>query len=216
MGIDWRILLIFGALLWWLDYDRSRQIERRVAAEVEAKTAQAQEQHVRDMAEMSQKHAQAFADQQAQNEKELGDRNAELEQWRIRAESLAQERPEVFGDDFHERLARIMCLAEAGNNRENRAACRDASAEAFNPGFSLAVTVTQENAEIWREQCEDGRKEFCEWSITGFTPQGMGLFEGWLIRFESHVLSLSDWGDGLRGVIDGLTKKDEENEKASD
>jgi hypothetical protein len=212
MAFDWKVFLVLGLIIFWLDWDRTRQIEKRVVAQVATASAEAQEKYVRDTAAMSQAHAKEISDLEDETERATSEALAQIDIWRIRAEKLAQANPEKFGDDFHDRLARLMCMAEAGNNREARQTCRNAPAEAFDPGFSLTVTVTQDNAEIWQEQCDDGRAEFCEWSITGFTPQGMGLFENWLVRFEGYAVILSDFADGLLAIIDKLTNPEQINE----
>ena len=117
-------------------------------------------------------------------DRERQEARAEIERWRRSAERRALDVPKDFGDSVDIDLRLRMCLIENTGNAGGREACRDLAASAPPATIALTITVTSDEAERWRELCDDGDKRFCDWSITGFTPQGLATFNTWLTEVD--------------------------------
>lgn len=195
------LYLLFGAYTASIE----REAESRLAAAISEATLKHERELQRQIGELNDKHEL----ERAQNEKAMGERIAEINMLRQKAERLAQVDPLGFGDDIHIRLARIMCRVEAGSDLAAVETCNSAPAETFLTDLAFTITVTAENAEIWREQCEAGNRDFCDWSITGFTPQGTMTLLAWLEAVDRYLRDLGQDDDNLRRIIEQLGKEPE-------
>jgi len=195
------VVVVMGIALYFLFGAYTNQVELRVTAQIAAASAKAEVEY---QAELDRKE-QAFHDQlNAERQANVKAQNlhiAEINQYRQKAERLAQVDPLGFGDDYHVRLARVMCRIEAGTDHSKVEACNNAPAEAYLSDLAFTLTVTAGNAEIWAEQCEDGNRDFCDWSITGFTPQAALTLLSWLEQVDGYAREQGDHINTLHGLI---------------
>jgi len=198
------LVALLGLLFWRYDVVN----EQRIVAEIAAKTAELETQYVRDTAEFSQNLNQQLAEKEAEFERQLDETQSELDAMRDTASRMAQKDPNGFGGDIHVRLARRMCRIQAASDREDRETCDNAASEAFISGQHFAVTVTQDTAEQYEENCEDGLDDYCEWSRTGLTSNGWITLLGWLDRVDGYALAQGNQIDSFHTLIEKLTEKD--------
>ena len=205
MAVPWQVpalLLVVCAFLFW---SYTVQVEQRVEAEIAAKSAELSLQYAEDTAALSKEFNNQLAIERQTHERAVGEKISEINRLRQRVEKLARNNPKGFGDDFHVRLARIMCRIQAGTDTDTRETCDNAAPEAFGTDIAFTITVTPDTADIWREQCEDGHRDFCNWSITGFTPQGALTLLSWLQQLDTFALDQSQHIDGLHDLISKVT-----------
>jgi len=54
-------------------------------------------------------------------------------------------------------------------------------------------------------------EDFCKWSITGFTPQGMISFQNYLDRVLFYIEQLEARGEGMEKMLRFLTEPPEKD-----
>lgn len=212
MQVPWQVVAILILLLGFVDWSRSNAIERAAAAEIAAASEKAARKYVEKTAALSQDFNEKLAEKDREHTRQLGNRETEINQLRLTADRLARVDPLGFGDDYHVRLARVMCRIQAGTDNNSRETCDNAPAEAYLADVAFTLTVTADNAEIWREQCEDGNRDFCEWSLTGFTPQAALTLLTYMERVDAYALEQGEHIDGLHDLIKAISaNSDPEN-----
>lgn len=205
MGIPWQALVVILLLLGYVDWDRGRQRDRAVAAEIKAAQEAEARKYVKMTVEMSRDFNKQLAEKDRASRQALDEREEEINQLRLTADRLAQVDPLSFGDDYHVRLARVMCRIEAGTSAADRETCDTAAAEAYLADVAFTITVTADNAEYWGEQCEDGKRDFCDWSLTGFTPQAALTMLAYIEKVDAYALAQGQQLDGLHELISNIT-----------
>lgn len=205
MQVPWQVVALLVILLGFVDWQRTRAIEGRAEARIAAAAEKSAREYVEKTAELSQDFNDKLAEKDREHTRQLGNREAEINQLRLTADRLARVDPLGFGDDYHVRLARVMCRIQAGTDHNSREACDNASAEAYLANVAFTLTVTSDNAEIWREQCEDGNRDFCEWSLTGFTPQAALTLLTYMERVDAYALEQGEHIDGLHDLIKSIS-----------
>jgi len=198
------VAIVFGYLDWSRTQWIQRATEANIAAQVNAKTID----YLNDTAEMSKAFNAALAEKEATHARQLGKKISEINQLRLTADKMAKLDPMGFGDDYHVRLARVMCRIQAGTNRDDRATCNNAPDEAYLSDIAFTITVTAETAEVWSELCDDGQRDFCDWSLTGRTPQGALTELSWLEAVDAYALRQGDQIDGFHGLIEKITQSE--------
>lgn len=196
-------------LLGFVDWDRQRQVRARLTAEIAAASSKATLRYQDKLAEKTQEFHDILNTERQENAKANDLRLAEINKLRLTADRLARVDPLSFGDDYHVRLARIMCRIEAATDHSAVETCDHAPAEAYLTDIAFTLTVTQDNAEIWREQCEDGHKDFCGWSLTGMTPQASLTLLTWLESVDAYAREQGDHINMLHDMVGYLGEKHE-------
>ncbi len=207
----WQVSAVLGAMLAFLFWLYTGEVEKRVQAEVAAVSTQKALEYAKSTADLSQAHVNAIETLKGEQKRKTDANNAELDRYRDIAAKAAQVDPTAFGDDYHIKLGRIMCLIQAGTNILDRETCNNAPNEAYLSDIALSLTVTADQAEIWQELCDDGQKDFCEWSITGFTPNTSITLLQWLYRVDEYAKAQGDHIEGLHDLIKEISKPDEKN-----
>lgn len=205
----WQVTAVLGAMLGFLFWLYTGEVEKRVQAEITAVSNQKALEYAKSTAEASQRHVDAIEVLKVEQRRTTEALNAELDQSRDMAAKLALSDPKTFGDDYHIKLGRIMCLIQAGPNILDRETCSNAPDSSYISNIALSLTVTAEQAEIWQELCEDGQKDFCEWSITGFTPNTSITVLQWLYRVDEFARAQGDQIIGFRELIKAITKDED-------
>jgi len=195
---------VMGLAIFLLFKAYTGQVELRVTAELAAASSKAEVQYQADLDRAEQTFHDKLNEERQTNEKDRNSHIAEINKYRQLAEKLSRTDPISFGDDYHVRLARIMCRIEAGTDLYKVETCNSAATETFLTDIAFTLTVTAENAEVWREQCEDGNREFCDWSLTGMTPQAALTLLSWLEGVTGYAKEQGDHINALHGVIDYL------------
>lgn len=192
------VVAVMGLAILFLFNAYTGQVEKRVLAEVSAAEQKITNEWQRKTADASQQHIDDLDEKDAHFGGIIEGMANENNMLRQTVDGLALSDPTGFGDRLHTRLALGMCLiglGEQGNNREAVAACYSDAREAQSPTIALTQTINADLAERYAEQCDDGNTDFCDWAITGFTPQGA-------LTFENYWLSLADYARGLNADID--------------
>lgn len=213
MPIPWQAFAVLVLILGYVDWDRSRQIERAVTAKIEAEKQRMAREYSEETAALSQKHIDDLAEKDREHNRQLGERETEINQLRLRADKLAKVDPLGFGNDYHVRLARVMCRIEAGTDSGARQTCDNAPAEAYLSDVAFTITVTAETAEQWAELCEEGNRDFCDWSLTGRTPQGALTELAWLEKVDGFALAQGLQIDSFHDLVKGITASGEKEAK---
>jgi len=206
----WQVSAVLGAMLAFLFWLYTGEVEKRVQAEVAAVSTQKALEYAKSTADLSQAHVDAIEALKTTQRKETGEINAKLDRYRDIAAKAAQANPTAFGDDYHIKLGRIMCLIQAGTNLLDRETCSNAPNQAYLADVALSLTVTAEQSEIWKELCEADQKDFCEWSITGFTPNTAITILQWLYRVDEYAKAQGDHIEGLHDLIKEITKDEDD------
>jgi len=207
----WQATAVLGAMLAFVFWLYTGAIEDRARAQIAAGIAEKTIEYQKATADLSQANLDAIETLKSEQKRKTDANNAELDRYRDIASKLAQANPTSFGDDYHIKLGRIMCLIQGGSNLLDRETCRTAPDEAYLSNVALSLTVTAEQAEIWQELCEDGQKSFCEWSITGFTPNTAITVLQWLYRVDEYAKAQGDHIEGLHDLIKEITKGEDDD-----
>lgn len=206
------VVCVMGLALYFLFGAYTNQVELRLLAEVAAASSKAEVRYQADLDRKEQEFHNKLNGEREANAKALAANKAEINRYRLQAERLSRVDPLAFGDDYHVRLARVMCRIEAGTDLSKVETCNSAPAETFLAGVAFTVTVTADNAEIWQEQCEDGNREFCDWSLTGMTPQAALTLLSWLEEVSGYAKEQGDHINTLHELI-GYLGEDRPPEK---
>jgi len=143
-------------------------IEEKAVAQVEAALSKQAREYESTMA------ANALSARQASEGLREGFRQKEteyLEQIREQASTIQQRMqidPYSASDSLARDFGRVVCEISSGRDLSARQACRLHSIQADTTSGSPVLSITAETTELWRELCEDGRRDFCEYQIVGF------------------------------------------------
>lgn len=206
------VVVVMGVALYFLFGAYTNQVELRMVAEVAAATNKAALDFQIEVDRIEQEHANKLNKEREANVKAQNAAIAEINLYRQKAERLAQFDPVGFGDDYHVRLARIMCRIEAGTDSAGVQACNNAPPETYLTDVAFTLTVTADNAEIWQEQCGDGNQNFCDWSLTGFTPQAALTLLSWLEQVDGYAREQGQHIDTLHSLIKAISGDRGEND----
>jgi len=209
----WQATAVLGAMLAFVFWLYTGAIEDRAEARIAAGIAEQTIKYQKATADASQANLDAIETLKTTQRKETGEINAELDRYRDSAAKAAQTNPTAFGDDYHIKLGRIMCLIQGGSNLRDRETCNNAPDSAYITDVALSLTVTAEQAEIWQELCDDGQEAFCEWSITGFTPNTAITILQWLYRVDEYAKAQGDHIEGLHSLIKEITKGEDDEKQ---
>ena len=201
------VVMVMGAMIALLFWQYTAQVEKRVVYEIAAQTAELTLKYKDDTARLSQENAdiKAKADSNlmiAQNEY-----TREINAMRATYETELRNEPFDTGNAFELRLARLMCKISSSDN-ESRKACDIPLAEPYAPDTSLIVTVTSDTAEFWREQCELGLNDYCDYSLVGITPQGALTILDYMNQIDRYIQQWKTTSEYDGKIIDALTKED--------
>lgn len=218
MGLGMKIsagaILILTLIVWFLWKANEHKAEEIGILGAALAGAEATIEYQKDTAITSQTHADTLAALGATAKRSMEGLINERNRLRATAEARALEKPLDYGDHFEFELARVFCLFQAGSDRGARRACDLYPSEAYHPDVAITVTVTPELAERWREICEaeeEGYKDFCRWSITGFTSDGGTTILNHLERLAEYALSMEDRADTFETQLRELSAKKEES-----
>lgn len=198
------IYAFIAAALYFVYQEHVSQIERRFAAEIEAKAAKLETDYVRHTALDSAQHAETLARVQRDHEDAKSALVAEINGLRATLESQAREEPFNTGNDFERRLAHVMCKIAEGGNTGSREACDIQARETYSPDTALVVTVTADTAAEWADQCDAGDRDFCDYAIMGLTAQGALTLLSWLYEVDRYQVQLNSHIESQDKVLDGL------------
>lgn len=198
------VYALIAAALYFVYQEHVSQIERRFAAEIEAKAAKLETEYVRDTALDGAQHAETLAQVQRDHEQQKSALVAEIDGLRATLEGQAREEPFNTGNDFERRLAHVMCKIAEGGNTGGREACDIQARETYSPNTALIVTVTADTAAEWAEQCDSGQRDFCDYAIMGLTSQGALTLLSWLYDVDRYQAQLNAYTDNQEQVLDGL------------
>ena len=216
-------------LLAFLYHEGDKKTLRIGEQGADLRAAQVVEEYREKLDKLTAEYAEKLDIVRRQDANEIGDLRAQNNEWKLDAAKRAREDPFDFGDSLHRFFVGSMCRIAAGLDAEGRAACNNIAADAYTPGVALTVTVTPELAEDWAYRCELWRdagalprdseeldafikqfeittddRDLCNWSITGFTPNGAGIVKDWWISVEYSLLELRRWGVGVEDHVDRL------------
>jgi len=173
-------------LLGFMFHKYTVAIETSVKYQVAAETAQIAAGYKDETARLAQENANIKAENDAALTKASNGYTQEINAMRATYEKELQNKPFDTGNAFELRLARLMCKISSDNS-DSRKACDLPLAEPYSPDTSLIVTVTDDTAEFWREQCEDGMTDFCNYSLVGITPQGALTILDYMNQVDRYI-----------------------------
>ena len=195
------MFMLLGLLFW--RYENVN--EQRLSAQVTAVTAMAELNGLKDNIATAQKLNAEFNIERAGHENDLGKATAEINKYRQQADALALADPKTFGDDYHMRITRIMCQFSAQGDYAAEQGCISTAAKTIAASVNT-ITITPAIAETYQELCEEGQKDFCEWSLTGYTPQGGLNHLTDLQAIVSHSIEQTRTIDYLYKIIEKKNK----------
>lgn len=200
LGGGLMIVAIVGFL--WLQNDlKSKQIGN-LRGQVAGLNAEIEYQNRISKLNADHNAAQAEAVKRINSERQIYEQK--INQMRLSASADALKDPFGFGDDMHKHYARVMCRIERATDPYAQPACDYFTTETTAPDIAHTITVTADIAERWRELCQDGQKDFCDWSITGFTPQGVLNHISWLNSIDAYVSATARWMGTVESMVDVL------------
>jgi hypothetical protein len=204
------VTTVFMILLGFMFHKFTTEVEKRVAFQVSAQTAELSLQYKDDTAKMSQELADLKAQNTVAIAKAQGAYTQEINAMRSTYERDIREKPFNTGDFYERRLATIMCQI-ASDSDEDYKACSIQASQPYSPNQSIVVTVTAETAEQWSEQCEDGDANVCGYAIVGFTTQGALTFMDYFNQVQSYIQEMKNAREYDGKVIDALVDGFEKN-----
>lgn len=204
------VVIVMGIMIGLLFWQYTEQVEAKVEAQVTARVNAASLELKNEISRINAAHNEEVAGLKADAQRNENAHISENNVLRLNAERRAEESPLDFGDDIALDLYRISCRVQSGSDHNQRAACDNLVPEADTP--ALTLTVTPELAERWEELCDDGREDFCRWSITGFIPQGAYNILSWLEQVDRYALQQAEHIDSLHSLINTLQEKADDGE----
>lgn len=174
MGFQIAIVIGLMGFIGFLGHSWKVQIETSYAFKLESKLSKA----AKEYQEKTAKFTNEIADKMHNKDLAiLADKHKDQNKIReltLNLERMAHEQPFKTGNLYELRLKRIMCKIATNPGSDIRASCDrfEASPEDYSPRFASIVTITADEAEKFKEQCEAGDKDSCDYSMIAFTSQG--------------------------------------------
>lgn len=183
-----------------------RLIEQRQALKIQTIQLELAAEYRRETHLLSESHAAQLALKNAEIDRVTAEYLQEIDGLKEQLEQRSIVAPVQAGDDFERRLAHRMCLIAAGGDRDSRETCDRRAANPYAPNKSLVVTITPETAERWREECDDGRLDTCQYAIIGFTTEGAVQLLSWLADVDRYQVQLNDYVVNQNAVLKELSE----------
>lgn len=194
------------ALLFW---QYTVQVETRVKYQVAAEMAEETLKYKDDTARLSQENADFKARADANLMTAQNTYTQEINAMRATYEKELRNQPFDTGNAFEHRLAVVMCKISSGNN-EDRKACDIQATAPYSPDQSLIVTVTNDTTEYWREQCEEGINDFCDYALIGITTQGALTILDYLNQVDRYIQQWKTLSEYDGKIIDVIQQEPEQ------
>jgi len=174
MGAQIAAAVLALSMIGWLAHSWKVQIETNYAYKIESELSKVakfyQEQTAKIILKMANdKHEVEMV---ALTEYNLNSRKIrELTQ---NLERMAYEKPFKTSNLYELRLKRILCKISTNKSSAGRASCDrfEASPENYSPRFASFITITPKVAEQYKEFCEDGKLDYCNYSMMALTING--------------------------------------------
>lgn len=173
---------------YWQYEEAQAEREARVEWQMTAIERKAVIDDLRARQKMAQKQADKLAQVRSDFQRETQELVNEIQSQRAAREAERIEQPYTAGNDDWIALSRIMCRI-ANQGRSDPRSC-DFSSEDASTAVSPVVTVTPDTAERWEELCNNGRQDFCRWSLTGLTTDGIAQLKTWMAQIERYTEEL--------------------------
>ena len=174
--MGFQIALVIGLMgfIGFLGHSWKVQIETNYAFKLEAELTKAAKNYQEDTARITGDKADEMHSRDIQSLKDKNDTDRTIRELTSNLERMAHEQPFKTGNLYELRLKRIMCKIATAPASDNRDSCDrfEASPEDYSPRFASIITITADEAEKLKEQCEGGDKDSCDYSIIGLTTQG--------------------------------------------
>ena len=177
---------IMFILLGFMFHKYTVAVETSIKFQVAAETAQIAADYKDETARLSQQNADIKAQADANLVTAQNEFSREINIMRATYEKDLRNQPFDTGNAFEHKLAIIMCKISS-DNPDSRKACDIQATAPYTPDTSLIVTVTSDTADFWREQCEDGISDFCDYAIVGMTTQGALTILDYLNQVDRYI-----------------------------
>lgn len=210
---NFSLIAIIGIIFGILFHAYTGQVEKRVIAEIEAKTQKIARDYENKTAKMSMEQNEILNQKNAEiltikatHEREINDYVAKLEKSAIKA-------PFETGNDFERRIALSMCLISKASDSAGRDTCHLQARQTFAPDTANFITVTASTSEQWREYCEDGKLDYCNYAIIGLTTEGARKILLYLDDVDRYQYQLNARSNTLETMIDKVVEIGEDSKK---
>ena len=178
--MNWQVTAALGILLGLTAWMLKGAIEDRVKFQIASQTAEIALESQKETGRLNQKITDLTAKSLLDINTLKVSQEKDLRELRNKLEKEYAQDPFGAAADSERRLALSLCLYENGNNREGRSSCHDRVAKGYTPRFASIIAATPETIEGWRILCEDGKQDFCDYTLIAFTK------EGWLSHLDWH------------------------------
>jgi len=197
-------MALMGIAIYFLFNAYTHQVELRVAFEVAAKAEKLAREYQEKTASMSQTHANEMFTKDNAITRLTSEKEREINALRSIYEKELREKPFDTGNDFERRIAHVMCLIQSGSHSGARETCDIQARQSYSPDIAITVTVTQKTTDDWRIFCEEGKRDYCDYAIMGFTKDGALTLLNWLNQVDEYQVKLNHYKQGQDKVIDDL------------
>jgi len=224
------VVAVCGAIIAFLFWAYTGQVERRVAAEIEVARSEEADIWRVDIETQARDFTAEKDKQNAAHASEIEGLTNEINRNRETMRQLALNDPLAAGDDIERFLARMQCLVALGERQNDSQARSDcyARADALDTsGSAYTVTFNADLAERFAGACKEwksrGRpdelteeewfatfpwttpEQACDWEVSGFNSDGWSDFETYYLRLEDHTRELNSDIDIRDLMIELLT-----------
>jgi hypothetical protein len=174
MGIQIGAAILMISLIGWLAHSWKVQIETNYSYKLEAELSKAAKNYQEQTAKATLEIANNKHKIEITALEEHNISNRKIRELTQNLERLAYEKPFKTANLYELRLKRILCKIATNKSSEARASCDrfEVAPENYAPRFASFITITPKVAEQYKEFCEEGKLDYCNYSMMSLTNNG--------------------------------------------